>query len=76
MFLRWEFPSIESRELKDHWHQLWTENVYSLEKFFQFRIAVQQDFFMGDGLWTFTENTKFSGVRAAALLTVRGVGQA
>jgi len=53
MFLRWEFPSVESRELKDHWPQLWTENVHSREKFFQFRIAVHQDFFMGDGLWDF-----------------------
>src|SRR6266404_5521027 len=50
MFLGWEFPAVESRKLKDHWSQLWTENVHGLQKFFKFRIAVHQDLFMSDGL--------------------------
>ena len=50
MILRWELPPVESRKLKDHWSQLCTENVHGLQKFFKFRIAVQQNFFMSDAL--------------------------
>src|SRR5882757_4730462 len=61
MILRWELPPVESWKLKDHWSQLWTENVHGFQEFFKFRIAVQQNFFMRDALGNLDRKYKALG---------------
>ncbi len=48
-----EFPAVEGRKLKDHRTQLWAENIHRVHKFVEFRIAINERFFVSNDLRNF-----------------------